>query len=352
MAYGNAPGEQPTNSSSISVRVSYTHQLHGGNVSLQLYRQVQNGVLLPVYVNGSVLNQLERASRRVPAAGRADLRFTRRLQHAAQHAVYGRSSSTSQTPVSGVAAPLSGRRTHRLRHARKSRRSSRTTTSRSAGELELAISSTIPWSITIPGEQLPNLPLQKAGIVLDYKAPHSILEWLADAQHIGSNNPNNLPAYTTFDAGVTAQLTRGTLTFAATNITNTYGGIFASPANAVPYTTAGGYVIANIARPLMPRSYSLTYSASLRARRLSSQTASAFRPRGAGGGGGFFGGPGDRAAGTDPAARTGGRRRWRLRVALLTVAGNAAGRSVRGRRESATCSADERRQGATAFGAS
>ena len=64
------------------------------------------------------------------------------------------------------------------------------------------------------------MPLQKAGIVLDYKAPNSMLEWLADAQHVGTNNPNNLPAYTTYDAGVTAQLTRGTLTFAATNITN------------------------------------------------------------------------------------------------------------------------------------
>ena len=69
-----------------------------------------------------------------------------------------------------------------------------------------------------------------------------------------------MPAYTTYDAGVTAQLTRGTLTFAATNITNTYAGVFSSPANAVPYTTVGGYVIPNIARPLTPRTYSLTYS--------------------------------------------------------------------------------------------
>jgi hypothetical protein len=148
-----------------------------------------------------------------------------------------------------------------------------------------------PWSITIPGQQLPNVPVQKAGVVFDYKSPHSMLEWLADAQHVGSNNPNNLPPYTTYDAGVTAQLTRGTLTFAATNITNTYGGIFASPANAVPYTTAGGYVIANIARPLAPRTYSLTYSARF-GQGVSSQTASAFRPRGPGNfpGGGAPGG--------------------------------------------------------------
>ena len=58
VAFGSAPGEQPTRSSSNSVRVSYTHDLHGGNVSLTLYRQLQQGVLLPVNVNGAVLNQL------------------------------------------------------------------------------------------------------------------------------------------------------------------------------------------------------------------------------------------------------------------------------------------------------
>ena len=50
------------------------------------------------------------------------------------------------------------------------------------------------------------MPLQKAGVVFDYKAPRSILEYLADAQYTAGNNPNNLPAYTTFDAGVTATL--------------------------------------------------------------------------------------------------------------------------------------------------
>src|ERR1700722_9891162 len=58
VAFGSAPGEQPTRGSSNSVRVSYTHDLHGGNVSLTLYRQAQQGVLLPVNVNGVVLNQL------------------------------------------------------------------------------------------------------------------------------------------------------------------------------------------------------------------------------------------------------------------------------------------------------
>lgn len=125
------------------------------------------------------------------------------------------------------------------------------------------------------------------------------LEWLADAQHTGANNPNNLPAYTTYDAGVTAQLNTGTLTLAGTNLTNTYAGIFASPVNAIPFTTAGGYVIPNIARPLTPRTFSATYSVKFGPGAGSSQTATTFRARGSGGGGGgLFGGP----AGPPPGA--------------------------------------------------
>ncbi|MDQ2872827.1 MAG: hypothetical protein M3R35_06845, partial [Candidatus Eremiobacteraeota bacterium] len=86
------------------------------------------------------------------------------------------------------------------------------------------------------------------------------LEWLADAQYTGKNNPNNLPAFTTFDAGVSANLISGTLTAAVSNFTDTYGGIFASPANAVPYVTQGGIAVPTIARPLTPRTYSITYA--------------------------------------------------------------------------------------------
>ncbi len=301
VAYGNAPGQQPSNSSSNSVRVSYTHQLHGGNVSLTLYRQVQNGVLLPVYVNGSIINQLGE----LPADYLSQVAAIYNSP-AGCNAPPGTPFLPQQlyftTPVSGVqrlyqGAELTGYATfgslvvqafYNLTGAQ-------------------ANSSTYifdnPFSITIPGEQLPNVPLQRAGITLDYKAPGSILEWLADAQHVSSNNPNNLPAYTTFDAGVTAQLQRGTLTFAASNITNTYGAVFASPANAVAFTTAGGYVIPNIARPLMPRTYSVTYSARF-GQGVSSQTASTFQPRG--GGRNFGGGPAGAGAPGGPGGPGGG----------------------------------------------
>ncbi len=290
VAYGNAPGEQPQNNSSNSLRVSYTHQLHGGNVSLTLYRQVQNGVLLPVYVDGYVLNQLGA----LPAGY---------LQEVAQ--IYNSPAGCNTPP----ATPFSSQQLYFLTPVSGVQRlyqGAELTGYVTLGNLviqpyynltgaQAASNSYIfdnPWSITIPGQQLPNVPLQKAGIVLDYKAPNSMFEWLADAQHVGTNNPNNLPPYTTFDAGVTAQLTRGTLTLAATNVTDAYAGVFASPANAVPFTTLGGYDIANIARPLVPRTYSLTYSARFGQGVLSSQTATAFHARGSGGGPGGPGGPG------------------------------------------------------------
>jgi hypothetical protein len=302
VAFGSAPGEQPTRGSSNSVRVGYTHDLHGGNVSLTLYRQLQQGVLLPVNVNGVVLDQL----------GELPLGYLQQVQE-----IYNSPAGCNaplQTPFTAqqlyMTTPISG--------VQRVYQGAELTGFLTLGNLvvepyynltgAVANSSsyifTNAYSITIPGQQLPNVPLQKAGLVLDYKAPHSMFEWLADAQHVSANNPNDLPAYTTYDAGVTAQLTRGTLTFAATNISNTYAGVFSSPANAVPYTTEGGYVIPNIARPLTPRTYSLTYSVKF-GQGTVSQTATAFHARGPGGSGGFFGG-GGRGGPGDANSRPGG----------------------------------------------
>jgi hypothetical protein len=295
VAFGSAPGEQPQNSSSNSLRVGFTHDLHGGNVSLTLYRQVQNGVLLPVDVNGVVLNQFGE----LPAGYLQQVEAIYNSPagcDAPAGTPFGAQQLYMTTPISGVQRVYQGAElTGFLTFGGLVVEPYYNLTGAVANSYSYIFSN--PYSITIPGQQLPNVPLQKAGIVFDYKAPHSILEWLADAQHVGSNNPNDLPAYTTYDAGVTAQLTRGTLTFAATNITNTYAGVFSSPANAVPYTTEGGYLIPNIARPLMPRTYSATYSVRF-GEGVSSQTATAFHARGpGGGGGGFYGGGGPNGPG-------------------------------------------------------
>ena len=296
-AYGSAPGEEPGPSSSISYRLGYTHALHGGNVSLQLYRQSQAGVLLPVWVNGSVLQAqnllpfgyLQQVAQLYDSAAGCNIK---------SGVPFGAQQLYFSTPVGGVKRVYEG---------------AELSAYATVGNLvvqpfyNLTVSTaysnspffTSPYSITLSGLQLPNQPLQRAGVVFDYKAPRSPLEWLADAQYTGRNNPNNLPPYTTFDVGVSAALSRGTLTFAASNITNTYGGIFATPANAVAYQTLGGFTIPTIARPLTPRAYSVTYGVKLGPGAVASQTGTAFDvPRGAQSRGG--GGPGGASGGAGP----------------------------------------------------
>ena len=258
VAYGNAPGDQPGASSSNSARVGYTRSFHGGNLTLQFYRQVQIGVVLPVQVNGTAL----------VANGVLSPSYLAQVQ-----ALYDSPAGCG----AGAGTPFDASRLYfssPVGGVRRIYEGGSISGYVAFGNLvvqpyyNLNVSKAIsndpridnPFSITISGEQLPNVPLQKAGIVFDYKAPHSILEWLADAQYTAKNNPNNLPAYTTFDAGVSANLNTGTMTIAASNITNAYGGIFASPANAVPYYTANGIAIPTVARPLTPRTYSFTYS--------------------------------------------------------------------------------------------
>jgi Carboxypeptidase regulatory-like domain/TonB-dependent Receptor Plug Domain len=298
VAYGNAPGQQPTRSSSNSARISYTRTLKRGNVSFQLYRQVQSGILLPIYLNG-----MELAST-FPFGYMSQVRQ-----------LYDSPAGCNEPP----GTPFYARQlyfTTPIADMQRVYQGGSLTGYLTLGDFviqpyyDVNVAQAVgnnaylfqPYSITISGDQLPNVPLQRAGIVFDYKAPHSILEWLADAQYVGRNNPNNLPAYTTYDAGVTAQLTTGTLTIAASNITNTYGGVYSGPENAVPYTTYGGYSIATTARPLTPRTYSVTYALKFGAGATSTQTGSAFNlPRGAeggpGGGPGGPGGPGGRGPG-------------------------------------------------------
>ncbi|MBV8636949.1 MAG: TonB-dependent receptor [Candidatus Eremiobacteraeota bacterium] len=254
--YGNAPGDQPTASSSSSERLSYTRAFRGTSLTFQVYNQLQNGTVLPVQVNGSVLL----------ANGTISQPYLDAVQQLYQSAA-GCSAKTPlsatqlyfTTPVGGVQRVYQGGSVSGFV---------------SLGNLivqpfwNVNVSKIIsndpridnPYSIEISGSQVPNTPLQRGGIVLDYKSPHSSIEWLADAMYTGKNNPNNLPAYTTFDLGASTAFDRGTLTFAVSNVGNIYAGTFASPQYAVPYTTQNGTLIPTIARPLTPRTYSVTYN--------------------------------------------------------------------------------------------
>lgn len=292
VAYGNAPGDQPSASSSTSERLSYTRALTNGTVTFQVYNQVQNGTVLPVQVNGSVLG--------LPASYFAS----------------AQSFYQSQCGTTGTLAPSQFYFTSPVGGVQRVYQGGSITGFVRAGDLVIQpfynvtvskinsndIRINNPYSIEVSGQQAPNVPQQRAGLVLDFKAPHSALEWLADAQYTGKNNQNNLPAYTQVDAGVSSVVQHGTLTLAVSNIFDTYAGTFASPANAVPYLTQNGTVIPTIARPLSPRTVSVTWSAKfgpgshgVSSPSLASQVRGG--DRGFGPGGGPNGGPGARGPG-------------------------------------------------------
>ncbi|MBV9271031.1 MAG: TonB-dependent receptor, partial [Candidatus Eremiobacteraeota bacterium] len=258
VAYGSAPGDEPSASNSTSARLGYSRQLHGGALSASLYRQVQDGVVLPSQVNGSVLA----GSGIFPPDyfGIAQNIFNSAAGCSAPLSTpFGPENVYFSTPIGGVrrvyeGGSISGYVTFGNLVLQPYYNIQSATIQSNDPRLNNA------FSIEIPGNQVPNVPLHRAGLTMDYKAPGSSLEWLASANYTGANNPQNLPAFTTVDAGVSTQLTHGTLTIAASNIFNAYSGIFASSENAVPYTTMGGLTIPTIARPNAPRQISATYT--------------------------------------------------------------------------------------------
>ncbi len=256
VAYGNAPGDAPSGSSSTSERLTYTRSLSGGYVSAQLYNQVQRGTVLPVQVNGSVLLANGTIS---PAYLAAVQSVYQSSAGCGTVAPFNATQLYFTTPVGGVTRIYQGGSLSGFFHAGNLvvQPFWDTTVSKLQSN-DPRIDN--PYSIELSGSQVPNVPLQRAGVVFDYKAPRSAVEWLADAQYVGKNNPNNLPAYTQFDAAVSTQFQHGTLTFAANNLSNIFAGTFASSENSVPYVTQNGTLIPTIARPLAPRNYTVTYT--------------------------------------------------------------------------------------------
>ena len=280
IAYGSAPGDQPGASSSNSARLSYSHTGARASFSTSLYRQTQRDIVLPTQVNGTAFLgsplfppnyfQSVQAIFDSPAGCGA-----------APGTPFGPQNLYFSTPIGGVDRVYEGASIGGFI---------------SFGNLVVqpyynvqvakAVSAdprlNNPYAITIPGRQLPNTPLHRAGLTLDYKAPRSALEYLLSATYTGANNGQNLPAYTPVDAGVSANLKRGTLTLAVNNLTDAYGGIFSSPSGAVPYTTLNGTQIATIARPNAPRQIAVTYNLRFGQGVVQSNARTAGTPRGGG----------------------------------------------------------------------
>jgi hypothetical protein len=256
IAYGSAPGDEPGASSSNSARLSYSHRAKWGVLSAQFYRQQQKDVVLPVEVNGTALLG------EFPANyfGDAQNVFDTTCGVTPASVPFGPQNTYFSTPIANVERVYEGVQLNGYFTL-----GGLTVEPFYNTQVAKAISNDPrfdnPYSITISGNQLPNVPLHRAGVTAWYKAPRSSLMYMAQATYTGTNNQQNLPAYTLVSAGVVTALKRGELSFTASNIFNTYAGIFATPENAVPYTTANGMLIPTIARPNTPRQFAITYTA-------------------------------------------------------------------------------------------
>jgi len=256
VAFGSAPGDNSSANSSTSARLSYTHKMTGGLISAQLYRMSQNGVVLPVDVNGTALTGSGIFPPNYFAIAHAT--FVNECG-VPVGTVFGPQNAYFSTPISGVQRVYEGFHLNGyFTFGNLVVEPFYDTQVAKANSSDPRFAN--PYAITIPGAQLPNVPLHRAGLTLDYKPPRSVFEYLANASYTGGNNSQNLPAYATVDAGVNYQTSRGALTFAASNILNTYGGIFSTSQGAVPYVTQNGAIIPTVARPNTPRQYSVTYT--------------------------------------------------------------------------------------------
>ena len=252
---GRAPGDEPGRSSSTSASLDYTHKWNTAQLSTQLYRQVQNGIVMNTSVNATALGDM------LPPGYLGAVQNIYDSQGGCgypQSTPFYLNQLYFYTPVGGMRNVYEGARLSGFA---------------TVGDLviqphySIMVSQRIssdpridnPYSTIISGAQIPNRPLHTGGLILDYKPNNSMFEYLADAEYTGPNNGNNLPAFTEFNASIGATFARGALFVNAQNITNRFAGIFSSPENAVPLQTAGGILIPQLARPLQPRSYSVTY---------------------------------------------------------------------------------------------
>ena len=255
IAYGSAPGDEPGASSSNSTRLSYSHRAKWGVLSAQIYRQQQRDVVLPVEVNGTALLGEFPADYFATASNVFDSTCG-----VPPTTPFGPQNTYFSTPIANVTRVYEGGQLNGYFTL-----GGLTVVPFYNTQVAKAIGNDPrfdnPYAITISGNQLPGVPLHRAGVTAWYKAPRSPLMYMAQAVYTGGNNNQNLPAYTLVSAGVVSALKRGELSFTASNIFNTYGGIFATPENAVPYTTASGALIPTIARPNTPRQFAVTYTA-------------------------------------------------------------------------------------------
>jgi hypothetical protein len=121
-----------------------------------------------------------------------------------------------------------------------------------------------PLTLTRPDEQLRGVAPWRGNVLVSYDAHRPFgFQAVANVQYVSAGNGANLPAYALVDLAVAHRVGGGSLSLTVNNAFDTYGGTFASHANALPLVTVNGTELAGIARPNAPRAISVAYSAAV-----------------------------------------------------------------------------------------
>jgi hypothetical protein len=108
--------------------------------------------------------------------------------------------------------------------------------------------------------QLPHHPLLQANLTVDINTNGGKLEWLVNGRYASLNNPANLPAFTTINAGLSAKLRYGKLTFVDSNLFGSYADAFGINRGIYPMPLVGGGTFAFSSDPGQPRQWSVTWT--------------------------------------------------------------------------------------------
>lgn len=116
-----------------------------------------------------------------------------------------------------------------------------------------------PGSYYAIGAQIPHVPLHKAGLIIEGIMPRANGEWLFDTEFTSANNPQNLPAYTIYNAGLVFKLPLGEVTLFGANLFGTHTGLFSTYQGVNPMPLQGGGTFAFSTTPLAPRTFTVQY---------------------------------------------------------------------------------------------
>jgi hypothetical protein len=255
------PGDANTKQSSTSYNAAWTHNWRAGSLTASMYRQIQIGQAF--YAGVPLLSE---PAGYLPAGYVDALRQAWNRPQSCAGVPFDPNAVYVSQSISGTTRRYEGWSLTGRVAAGKNVVLFPSITTTGATLLTADPRLSGPYSVVVPGWQLPNRPVHTASLTIDAVQPRAKLEWIANAQYQGANNGRRLNAYTQVNVGVSRALSRGTITAFISNLTNVDAGIFWTTQYAYRLPLAGGGVAVQPANPLIPRSFTVQYSVRTNAR--------------------------------------------------------------------------------------